>query len=74
MLPGVAPLRLLALVAASGPQPIARLMAESGLEFTAFSDVLKTMREAGLITLVGQPGHEVVDLTPDGARLAQLAR
>lgn len=69
---GESPLRLLTILANSGPRPVPELMAESGMGFTDFAEALKTMREIGLITLTDQPGHEVVAITPSGEQMAQL--
>ncbi len=66
------PTRLLAALAESGPQAVPDLMAASGMAAMDFLEVLKTLREVGLVALAGEPGKERVELTPNGRQVAQL--
>ena len=70
---GGSPIALLTILAESGPQPVPELLARSEMGFTDFSQALNTMREAGLLTLVGQPGQEVVELTETGQQVVKPA-
>ncbi len=65
---------LLTILVDSGPTPVPDLMKESGMGVADFAEALKTMREAGLITLAGQPGNETVGLTKNGEQVARLTR
>lgn len=67
------PLKLLVLLKESGAVPMADLMAKSGMPFAEFADTIKTMEQAGLVSLTGLPGQEVVQLTQNGAQLSHLA-
>jgi predicted transcriptional regulator len=72
--PGGSPLKLLTILVSSGPRPVPELIRESGMGFADFAEALETMQEAGLIALAGQPGQEVVEITPSGERMARLAK
>ena len=73
--PGGGPsLKLLAILAGSGPQPVPELLAKSGMTFAEFVESLNTLRDLGLIALVGQKGTESAELTPNGAQVERLAR
>ncbi len=50
----------------------AGLVTASGMAAMNFLDVLKTLREVGLVALAGDPGRERVELTPNGRQVAQL--
>ena len=65
---------LLTILADSGPAPVPDLMKESGMGIIDFAEALKAICEAGLITLAGPPGNEMVELTPNGEQVACLAR
>lgn len=68
------PTGLLTLLATRGPLAVPDLMAASGMAAVEFLEVLKTMRDVGLVALVGDPGKERVELTPNGQQVAQLVR
>ncbi len=67
-------LKLLVLVNGTDSYPTADLFKESGLGLTAFAEAMRTLREAGFINVVDQPGPEVVKLTPIGEQIARLER
>ena len=67
-------LKLLALVNDVDSQSKAELFEESGLGPIAFAKAMRTLREAGFINVVGQPGQEVVKLTPIGEQIARIER
>lgn len=58
----------------SGAQPLPDLFTKSGMDFADFMDAFKTMRDAGLITISPELGHDKVVLTPTGEQMAQLTR
>jgi hypothetical protein len=66
--------RLLGTLAISGPQPVETVMARSEMGFTEFAEALRLLRELGLVTLEGAPGHEEVELTQQGAQLLETLR
>ena len=49
-------------------------MARSEMGFTEFAEALRLLRELGLVTLEGAPGHEEVELTQQGAQLLETLR
>jgi hypothetical protein len=71
--PSGPPLKLLTILATSGPQLVPDLLTASGMAFTDFTGALNTMKEAGLITLAGPPEQEKVALTASGEQVAHLA-
>ena len=67
------PMKFLRLLADSGSLSVPELMEESEMVFADFVETLNALKGAGLINLVGQPGREVIELTPSGQQLARLA-
>ncbi len=64
-------------VLAGAPQQsraLAELQPATGMTFVDFSQALKRLEESGYITVAGDPGREIVQLTKLGADVAQLAR
>ncbi len=62
----------LRLIADSGPESVPDLLKRSGLSVADFMEALTTLREAGLISLGGEPGNEIVRLTSAGEEIARL--
>jgi len=65
---------LLSILAGSGPTKVPDLMKESGLGLEDFIEAINTMRKLDLITVEGQPGEELVRLTPQGEMAVPLAQ
>lgn len=59
-------------LAAAGSQPIAALMPLARLPFNTFAAAIEQLRTSDLIRLSGEPGREVVELTPIGRQVALL--
>ena len=68
------PLKLVALLQDSGPIVMTQLMAKSGMSLGEFAATIETMADTGLVSVTGQPGSEVVELTQSGSKLATIAR
>jgi hypothetical protein len=74
--PAVSPLSLLEILARQ-PQrslPLFDLQTLSGMEGARYGEALKSLRDAGYITIAGDPAEQIVTLTDGGAKVAQLAR
>jgi hypothetical protein len=54
--------------------PIFDLQAKSGMEPLRYADALKSLREAGYITIAGEAPEQTVGLTDRGAEVVRLAR
>mgnify|MGYP001081657309 CR=1 FL=1 len=54
--------------------PISELMSRSGMGFVEFSDALKSLTAAGMISLGGGKGQEVATLTAKGEEVALLSK
>jgi len=50
------------------------LQAASGMSLLDFAEALKRLRDSGYVTVSGDPGHEIVELTRLGADTASLVR
>jgi hypothetical protein len=64
-------------VLAGAPQQsraLAELQPATGMTFVDFSQAIKRLQDLAFITVAGDPGHEIVQLTKLGADVAQLAR
>ncbi|MEK7404305.1 MAG: hypothetical protein AAB225_04285 [Acidobacteriota bacterium] len=74
--PRTSPIALLSILAGTDGRelPVSDLMTQSGMEFMEYAEALKNLRGAGFVDLAGQPGAEVVKLTPRGEETAALAR
>ena len=71
----VSPLTLLEILARQGTSlPIADLQTLSGMEPTRYREALKSLRDAGYLSIEGPALDEVVRLTDKGAEVARLAR
>jgi hypothetical protein len=55
------------------PRPLVELLGESGLGFTEFTSALNALRQRDLAVVHGAPGHELVELSSAGQRLAEGA-
>jgi predicted transcriptional regulator len=69
----VRPLRILAVLRDHGSQTIPTIQAAAGIEFEAFAEAVATFRQAGLVTIQGEPGRERLELTATGAQIAGAA-
>lgn len=65
---------LLQVLADGGPKPIPRLLADTKLALSPMLNALHTLRDFRLITFVGEPGDEVVEVTHTGAEAATVIR
>jgi hypothetical protein len=63
-------MQLVTYLAENGPAPIADIQSTFGLGFTEIGPLVLKLEAAGLIQMSGQPGVEVVGLTPQGKELA----
>jgi hypothetical protein len=72
----VSPLTLLEILGRQSQQslPMFELQAKSGLEPSRYGEALKSLRDAGYITIDGEALEQVVRLTDSGANVALLAR
>jgi len=52
-------------------QPAQDLMKQYGIGLIHFADALTEMSAANLIQVIGQPGDELVEITPSGKRILQ---
>jgi len=66
------PVSLLTVLAATKDQklPLDVLRKVSGMEFSQFAEGLKGLQEAGFVDVTGAAGSETVELTANGAKLA----
>lgn len=70
----VSPLTLLELLEPKGALAMADLETRSGMEPARFREALKSLRDAGYVSIEGPALDEVVKLTDKGAEVARLAR
>ena len=70
------PLTLLEILGRQSQQslPLFELQTQSGLDPSRYGEALKSLRNAGYIAIAGDPAEQVITLTGDGAKVAQLAR
>jgi len=70
------PLTLLEILARQAQQslPMFDLQTLSALEPLRYADALKSLRDAGYITIEGEAPEQVVTLTASGGQVVQLAR
>jgi len=54
------------------PRPLVDLLGGSGLGFTELTHALEALRRRDLAVVHGAPGHEWVELTSAGRRVAEL--
>ncbi len=66
------PFKLMAALADLGPQDPASLMTASGLGFDEFTEVVKSLRVAGLIEVEGSAGYEKIELNSKATQLIQV--
>lgn len=66
--------RVLAILADEGRKSIADLVSATQVKLSAVLQVLRVLRDFGLVTLVGEPGDEMVEATRSGARTAIAIR
>lgn len=55
------------------PRPLVEILSESGLGFTEFTLALNALRRRDWAVVHGSPGHELVELTSAGQRIAEGA-
>jgi len=67
-------LEVIAKLDASGSEPIRNLVDHSSLEFFNLARTLESMQQEEIVTITGDPGHQVVKLTDNGRSLARLSR
>jgi len=67
-------MELLTQLNASGSQTIRSLVENSGLKFIELANTLESMEKESVITITGDAGHQVVNLTDSGRSLARLGR
>jgi len=74
--PPASPITLLELLAGQGnPElPLTDLQSRSSMEPSRYRDALKSLRDAGFVTIEGPALDEVVQLTDKGAEVVRLAR
>ena len=74
--PPASPITLLELLASQSKQalPIIDLQTRSGMEPSRYRDALKSLRDAGFVTIEGPALDEVVQLTDKGVEVSRLAR
>lgn len=72
----VSPLTLLEILASQSLRslPLFDLQAQSGLEPARYGEALKSLLNAGYISITGEVPEQLVILTSGGAAVAQLAR
>jgi hypothetical protein len=72
----VSPLTLLEILARQAQQslPLFDLQTISGLAPSRYAQALKSLRNAGCITFVGEAPEQVIRLTGSGAEVVRLAR
>lgn len=54
--------------------PLTALQAASGMVFEDFAAAIKYLQSSGYLTISGDPGKEMAELTALGSDVAQLAR
>jgi hypothetical protein len=68
-------LTVLATLANLGPaMPVADLLAKLGISSLQAGQILSPLLESKFVTITGEPGHETVELTAEGARLTTVAK
>ena len=72
---GTSPLKILALLTESDQQRLAmaELLRACRMSISDFAKAIESFREAGLITLSGPAGEEVVQLSESGAHIAKIS-
>jgi hypothetical protein len=70
------PITLLEILAAQAQRslPMFDLQARSGMEPPRYAEALKSLRDAGYITIEGEAPEQAVRLTDSGGNVVQLAR
>ena len=70
------PLTLLEILARQAQQslPMFDLQTLGGMQPSRYGEALKSLRNAGYITIVGEAPEQVIRLTDSGANVVQLAR
>jgi predicted transcriptional regulator len=70
------PLSLLAILARQSKQslPLFDLQTLSGMQPSRYAEALKSLKDAGFITIEGEAPEQTVQLTASGAQVVQLAR
>ena len=66
--------RLLEALADGGPKAIPQLLADTSLGLSPMLTALHTLRDFRLVTFVGEPGGETVEVTRPGAEAATVLR
>jgi predicted transcriptional regulator len=66
----ISAITILATLAATGPaMPLTDLLAELGISWMQAGSILSPLVESNFVTITGDPGSEMVQLTEDGTRL-----
>jgi predicted transcriptional regulator len=68
------PLTLIELLQDRGEMAFERLETLSGMDASRYRDALKSLRDAGYVSVEGDPLDGVVKLTAKGVEVARLAR
>jgi predicted transcriptional regulator len=64
-------LKFMTTLAASGRIEVVKLISESGLNFVEFSDMVKQLKEKGLIELDDSNGHEIIGLSMEAEQIVR---
>ncbi|PWU07291.1 MAG: hypothetical protein C5B51_10310 [Terriglobia bacterium] len=74
--PKPSPLTLLEILSRQPMQslPIFQLQGQSAMDPSRYGEALKSLRDAGYITIEGEAPEQLVRLTPSGAGVVQLAK
>jgi len=74
--PKASPITLLEILARQARQalPMFDLQTQSGMEPSRYGEALKSLRDAGYITIDGEAPEQSVQLTESGGKVVQLAR
>jgi hypothetical protein len=54
--------------------PLTELQAAGGMSFDDFAEAVKRLQSSGYLTISGDPGKEIAELTALGADVVQLVR
>jgi predicted transcriptional regulator len=70
------PLTLLEILAGRSERslPMFDLQAQSGMEAARYGEALKSLRDAGYITIEGEAPEQAIRLTESGGKVVSLAR
>lgn len=66
-------LQLWSVLLTKEPELVQDAMRASKMDFTTFAASVDNLRDAGLVELAGEPGHEAIYLTETGKEIARRA-